>query len=125
MGYTPEEDRESVLTKIFKSASTAKILDFFLDHKNLDYSLGEVAEKAYLSSQTVSKEIANLEQQNLLLKHRIIGKTPMYRLNTKLRAIVLLSEFVLQISQVPSIQEFQKASPRQDVLETASLSNQS
>lgn len=121
MGYTPEEDRESVLTKIFKSASTAKILDFFLDHKNLDYSLGEVAEKANLSSQTVSKEIANLEQQNLLLKHRIIGKTPMYRLNTKLRAIVLLSEFVLQISQVPSIQEFQKASPRQDVLETASL----
>jgi len=117
MAFTPEEDQRGILSKIFQSASTAKVLDFFLDHKDLDYSLGEIAEKANLSIQTVSREIANLEEQKLILIHRTIGKTNMYRLNTRLRAITLLSEFTLQISQVPALQEYNKQSPRQEVLE--------
>jgi len=125
MAYTPEEDKPGVLSKIFQTASTAKILDFFLDHKDLDYSLGEIAEKVNLSSQTVSREIANLENQQLVLEHRIIGKTHMYRLNYRLRANVLLSEFTLQISQVPAIQEYHQPPPRQDVLEKNMINNSS
>jgi len=44
----------------------------------------------------------------------------MYRLNTRLRAIPLLSEFTLQISQVPALQEYNKQPPRQEVLEAVS-----
>lgn len=119
MGHTPIEDQDGILSRIFQNASTAKILDFFLDHKDLDYSVPEVAEKSGLSIQTVSREITNLEIQKLILKHRTIGKTHMFRLNTKLRAITLLSEFALHISQIPAIQEYVKTPPRQDVLEAA------
>lgn len=113
------EDNNGVLSKIFQSQSTGKILDFFLDHKDLDYSLGEIAEKSGLSIQTVSREVANLSELELILKHRTIGKTVMYRLNTKLRAITLLSEFTLQISQVPSLQKYRGLSSRQIVIEEA------
>ena len=118
MPFTPYEDKNGVLAKIFQNHSTAKILDFFLDHRDLDYSIGEIAEKAQLSIQTVSREVTNLENLNLILKHRIIGKTAMYRLNTKLRAITLLVEFTLQISQIPAIQEYRYIPVRQDVLES-------
>lgn len=117
MTHLPVEDKDGILSRIFQKSSTPKILDFFLDHKDLDYSVAEVAEKSGLSIQTVSREIINLEIQQLILKHRTIGKTHMYRLNTKLQAIVLLSEFTLQISQIPAIQECSKLPPHQDVLE--------
>lgn len=121
MAHTPVEDKGGILSRIFQSASTSKVMDFFLDHKDLDYSVAEVAEKSGLSIQTVSREMLNLEFQKLIIKHRTIGKTHMFRLNTKLRAIVLLSEFTLQISQVPAIQEFVKIPSRQEVLEASTL----
>lgn len=120
MPIIAESDKIGVLSKIFQNGSSAKILDFFLDHKDLDYSVGEIAEKAEVSIQTVSKEISNLESLNLIVNYRTIGKTNMYRLNTRLRAILLLSEFTLQISQIPAIQEYRGYENRQEVLEAVS-----
>lgn len=92
-----------VLSTIFKGASTPKLLDFFMDHDSFDYSVAEIAEATHLSAQTVSKEVLHLASFGLITRHRVVGKTPLYRLNSQLRPMELLSEFALQISQAPPL----------------------
>jgi hypothetical protein len=91
---------EGILSNIFSSRAVSQILDFFLDHKEFDYSPAEVAQKSGLSFRTVFREIPNLEKNQLIYHSRKIGKTNMYRLNTDLHAMLLLEKFVLEISQL-------------------------
>lgn len=119
MATTPPEDRVGVLSKIFQNGSSAKVLDFFMDHKDLDYSLAEIAEKAGISIQTASKEIGSLEKMSVLTIHRTIGKTAMYRLNSNLKELELLQEFALRISQVPTFQQYSQDNKRQEIIESS------
>src|SRR5919197_2575723 len=95
-----ERECDGILANIFSSRAVAQILDFFLDHKEFDYSPAEVAQKSGLSFRTVFREIPNLEKNQLIYHSRKIGKTNMYRLNTDLHAILMLEKFVLEISQL-------------------------
>jgi DNA-binding IclR family transcriptional regulator len=100
LGFNTELDGDGILSNIFSSRAVAQILDFFLDHKEFDYSPAEVAQKSGLSFRTVFREIPKLERNQLIYHSRKIGKTNMYRLNTDLHATLLLEEFVLDISQL-------------------------
>ena len=95
-----ERECDGILANIFSSRAVAQILDFFLDHKEFDYSPAEVAQKSGLSFRTVFREIPNLEKNQLIYHSRKIGKTKMYRLNTDLHATLLLEKFVLEMSQL-------------------------
>ncbi len=90
----------NILSDIFASRAVAQILDFFLDHKEFDYSPSEIAHKTKLSFRTVFREIPNLEENQLIYHSRKIGKTSMYRLNTDFQAVLLLEKFVLQMAQL-------------------------
>lgn len=94
-----------VLSSIFSSASVGQILDFFLDHKEFDYSPLEVAKKTGLAIRTVFREIPNLEKKELIYKNRQIGKTNMYRINADFEAVLLLEKFALEMSQLKSSHE--------------------
>lgn len=119
MPVTPPEEQEGVLTKIFQNGSTAKVIDFFLDRRDLDYSIAEVSDKAQISIQTVSKEIGSLEKIGFLKIQRTIGKTAMYRWNSDVRELRLLQQFALQISQIPSFQNLPEKIQRQEIIENA------
>lgn len=106
-----------VLTRIFKSASTAKTLDFFMDHDSFDYSVAEISESTGLSTQTVSKEVLHLAEIGLVSKRRVVGKTPMYCLSTTIPAMALLGEFALQVSRVPALSSSDGAPGAQQVIE--------
>ena len=95
-----EQKLEGILYDIFSSRAVAQILDFFLVHKEFDYSPAEVAQKSGLSFRTVFREIPTLEKNQLIYHSRKIGKTNMYRLNTDLHATLLLEKFVLEMSQL-------------------------
>lgn len=98
--FNNELKDDGILSNIFSSRAVAQILDFFLDHKEFDYSPAEVAQKSGLSFRTVFREIPNLEKNQLIYHSRKIGKTNMYRLNTDLHATLLLEKFVLDMSQL-------------------------
>ncbi|MFL6315686.1 MAG: hypothetical protein ACJ71K_15260 [Nitrososphaeraceae archaeon] len=100
MEINNERECDGILANIFSSRAVAQILDFFLDHKEFDYSPAEVAQKSGLSFRTVFREIPNLEKNQLIYHSRKIGKTNMYRLNTDLHATLLLEKFVLEMSQL-------------------------
>ena len=94
-----------VLATIFTSRAVAQILDFFLDHKEFDYPITEIAEKTGLSFRTVFREIPNLERNHLIYKYRKVGKANMYKLNTDFEAVVLLERFALEVSQLQTMKE--------------------
>lgn len=96
----PDESDSGVLTRLFSSRAVAQILDFFLDHKEFDYSVNEISQKTGLSFRTIFREIPDLEQIQLIYNSRRIGKTNMYKLNTDLSAVLLLEKFVLELSQL-------------------------
>lgn len=87
-----------ILSDIFSSHAVAQMIDFFLDHKEFDYSPSEIAQKTGLSFKTIIRELPNLEKYQLVKKRRKIGKTTMYILNTDLAAIEILEKFVLEMT---------------------------
>ena len=97
-----------ILSDIFSSRSVAQILDFFLDHKEFDYSPAEIAEKSGLSFRTVFREIPGLERNQLIYHSRKIGKTNMYRLNPDFYGTILLEKFVLEMVQIRNTQKEDK-----------------
>src|SRR5919108_6602215 len=107
-----------VLADIFSSRAVAQILDFFLDHKEFDYPIAEIAKKTGLSFRTVFREVPNLERNHLIYKSRIVGKASMYKLNTDFEAVVLLERFALELSQLQSMKERTSTTSELDVSES-------
>jgi DNA-binding transcriptional regulator YhcF (GntR family) len=89
-----------VLSDVFSSRAVSQIMDFFLDHKEFDYSPGEIARKTGLSFRTVFRELPHLEKNQLIYISRKIGKTSMYRLNTDFQSVTFLEKFVFEMSQL-------------------------
>lgn len=101
-----------VLSKIFSSRAVAQILDFFIDHKEFDYSANEIAKKTGLSFRTIFREIPDLQERQLIFNTRRIGKVNMYRLNLDLDAVSFLEKFSLEMSQIlDAVNEPQHPSP--------------
>lgn len=98
-GYDNQSDC-GILTRLFSSKAVAQILDFFLDHKEFDYSANEISQKTGLSFRTVFREVPDLERIQVIYNSRRIGKTNMYKLNTDFNAVLLLEKFVLELSQL-------------------------
>jgi len=94
------QEYEGVLSDIFSSRAISQIMDFFLDHKEFDYSPGEIAKKTGLSFRTIFRELPNLEKNQLIYISRKIGKTNMYRLNIDFQAVTFLEKFAFQMSQL-------------------------
>ena len=93
-------DYDGVLSNVFSSRAVSQIIDFFLDHKEFDYSPGEIAKKTGLSFRTIFRELPNLEKNQLIYISRKIGKTSMYRLNTDFQAVTFLEKFTFEMSQL-------------------------
>jgi hypothetical protein len=94
------QEYEGVLSDIFSSRAVSQIMDFFLDHKEFDYSPAEIAKKTGLSFRTVFRELPYLEKNQLIYISRKIGKTNMYRLNIDFQAVTFLEKFAFQMSQL-------------------------
>jgi hypothetical protein len=93
-------DDYGILYSIFTSGAVAQILDFFLDHKDFDYSPGEISKKTKLAIKTIFREIPHLKRYQLIYNSRRIGKINMYKLNSDLQAVLLLEKFALEMSKL-------------------------
>lgn len=92
-----------ILARLFSSRAVGQILDFFLDHKEFDYSANEIAQRTGLSFRTIFREVPSLERNQFIYNSRKIGKTNMYRLNTDFQAVLLLERFALEMVQIGNL----------------------
>jgi hypothetical protein len=93
-------DEHGALYKVFVSGAVAQILDFFLDHKDFDYSPGEISNKTGLALKTIFREIPHLTRYQLVYNSRKIGKVNMYKLNSHFEPVLLLEKFALEVSKL-------------------------
>ena len=96
----PNMNDHGALYKVFLSGAVAQILDFFLDHKDFDYSPGEISNKTGLALKTIFREIPHLTRYQLVYNSRKIGKVNMYMLNSHFEPVLLLEKFALEMSKL-------------------------
>jgi hypothetical protein len=91
---------KGVLYKVFSSGAVVQILDFFLDHKDFDYSPGEISNKTGLALKTIFREIPQLTRYKLVSNSRKIGKVNMYKLNSQFEPVLLLEKLAIELSEL-------------------------
>lgn len=93
---------DTMYKDIFGNQPHARILDFFSDHPDSEYTITEITEKSKTSRPTVYKVIKTLEKHDIISKRKI-GNTPVYKLNINhevVKAMLQLDfEFAKQIAE--------------------------
>ena len=77
----------SYFLDIFSSKSSTKVLDFLITFQLFDYPMTEIAKNSGVSYSTLQTFWGNLERNNIVVKTRRVGKSDLYKLNTKNPAV--------------------------------------
>ncbi|HLF53975.1 MAG TPA: helix-turn-helix domain-containing protein [Candidatus Nanoarchaeia archaeon] len=80
-------DNDSVFVEVFGSNPIIKVLDFLITFADYDYSLTEIAKNSGVSYSTLQILWPKLEKNNIVIMTRRIGKSDLYKLNTKNPAV--------------------------------------
>lgn len=81
------------LKHIFGETPAIKILDFLIDHIGYDYSKTEIAGHAGIGWTTINRHWRNLEEWDLVIPTRKIGRATLYKLNEENPIVSQLLEF--------------------------------
>lgn len=81
---------ESVFVEVFGSNPIIKVLDFLISFHSFDYPLTEIAKNSGVSYSTLQTFWDKLERNNIVTKTRRVGKSDLYKLNTKNPAVLQL-----------------------------------
>lgn len=70
-----------MLLKRLGDTPTLRIIDFFIDNLLFDYSKEEILKNVSISRKTLFKIWSDLEDSEIIVMTRKVGKAKMYRLN--------------------------------------------
>ncbi len=90
------EDK-SLLLKSLGDTPILRIIDFFLDNPLFDYSREEVLENVAISRKTLFKIWRELEDSEIMIMTRKVGKAKMYRLNKEREVVKKLIDLDLAL----------------------------
>lgn len=85
--------------KIFGENPQTKIIDFLADHPDYDYTITEISEKTRVSKPTAYKVIRNLLKEELIIVSRKIGRSKLYKLNTRNEIVKTILKFEFEIAK--------------------------
>ena len=74
------EDKSS-FRLVFGDSPIVKVIDFFLDNREFDYSLTDIAKNADIGWSTLHLFWKNLVAMEVVVKTRRIGRAELYKLN--------------------------------------------
>lgn len=95
--YVKKEYR-SILVKTFGTSPKIRIIDFFLDNPLSDFTKKEIIEALGMSKQTFYKYFPELEELEIVMVSRKIGRAKLYKLNLKHPLINMLREYERKVS---------------------------
>jgi predicted transcriptional regulator len=78
---------ETTFVEVFGSNPVIKVIDFLITFQLFDYPLTEIAKNSGVSYSTLQSFWNNLEKNCIVIKTRRVGKSDLYKLNTKNPAI--------------------------------------
>ena len=80
-------ENETIFLEIFGSNPVMKVIDFLISFQLFDYPLTEIAKNSGVSYSTMQTFWDNLEKNCIVIKTRKVGKSDLYKLNTKNPAV--------------------------------------
>jgi predicted transcriptional regulator len=78
---------ETIFVEVFGSNPIIKVLDFLITFQLFDYPMTEIAKNSGVSYSTLQTFWDKLERNGIVVKTRRVGKSDLYRLNTKNPAV--------------------------------------
>ena len=80
-------ENESIFVEIFGNNPVIKVLDFLMIFQAFDYPMTEIAKNSGVSYSTLQTIWGGLVKNNIVIKTRRVGKSDLYKLNTKNPAV--------------------------------------
>ena len=89
----------SSFRQIFGDSPAVKVIDFFLDKREFDYSLTDIAKNADIGWSTLHLFWKNLVTMEIVVKTRRIGRAELYKLNINSSLVKKLIDLDRDISK--------------------------
>jgi len=80
-------ENETIFVEIFGNNPIIKVLDFLITFQLFDYPMTEIAKNSGVSYSTLQAFWDKLVRNNIVVKTRRVGKSDLYKLNTKNPAV--------------------------------------
>lgn len=80
-------EKETIFVEVFGKHPLIRVVDFLITYQAFDYPLTEIAKNAGVSYSTLQTFWDKLERNNIVIKTRRVGKSDLYKLNTKNPAV--------------------------------------
>lgn len=80
-------ENESVFLEVFGENPVMRVIDFLITYQLFDYPLTEIAKNSGVSYSTLQNFWDKLERNCIVIKTRRVGKSDLYKLNTKNPAV--------------------------------------
>ena len=87
-----------MLNWLLKSDAEIKLLDFFLDKPELDYTIPQLEEETKITWKSVKKAIPRLLMYDIIVPSRKVGKSQAYKLKADSEIFKALKQFDYLIS---------------------------
>ncbi|MDN5847351.1 MAG: hypothetical protein L0H53_13880 [Candidatus Nitrosocosmicus sp.] len=84
---------------VFSRKSTIKILNFFVNNQQQDYSETHGAKESNLSLKIASRKIPELEKREIIIQTRNVGKAKMYKFDADAEFNKLLVSFFHEVAK--------------------------
>lgn len=84
---------------VFGNSPVAKVLDFFIDNQEFDYSLTDIANGAGIAWSTLHEFWPDFVRVGLVVKTRKIGRAELYKLNVANPLVKKLIEIDMIVSK--------------------------
>jgi predicted transcriptional regulator len=78
---------QTIFLEVFGDNPIMRVLDFLITFQLFDYPLTEIAKNSGVSYSTLQSFWDKLERNNIVIKTRRVGKSDLFKLNTKNPAV--------------------------------------
>lgn len=85
-------DETTVFRELLGNTPKIRVLEYLLEGRELDHSIGDIANGAGINRVTLFRMWPEIEKANIVVHTRNIGNAKLFKLNTKNPSIVKLAE---------------------------------
>ena len=101
-------EEKSSFRLVFGNSPIVKVIDFFLDNREFDYSLTDIAKNADVGWSTLHQFWNDVAKLGIVVKTRKIGRAELYRLNLNNPIVKKLIDLDTDISKKLMQEEINK-----------------
>ena len=94
------QDDITLFREIFGDTPKIRVLEYLLEGRELDHSIGDIAEGSGINRVTLFRMWDDLEKSEIILHTRNIGNAKLYKLNTDNVRVIMLVELFDKIINI-------------------------